>query len=185
MTGARPPDTGLTLVEMLIAMALVALIAMAGFSMLSNTVEVQSRTEARLQRLAEIQRAMHLLSTDLEQLIPGTLIHSGRSIQFLRSRPEAELSVRYALEERTLKRKLVVADGGEGTEQSLLGRLSELEWSFFVSQTGWEEAWVPDPDTPGAAPLAVRLSVTLVTGDGDPAGKLHKILLLPESGHAS
>ena len=59
---------GFTLIEVIIALSLFALIGVAGFSMLSGVLQTQERTDGRLQRLSDIQRAVFVISADLDQL---------------------------------------------------------------------------------------------------------------------
>ena len=47
----RDTEAGLTLVEVLVALALFSLIGLAGFTMLDNILRVQSGTQGRLERL--------------------------------------------------------------------------------------------------------------------------------------
>lgn len=66
MTRAR----GFSLVEMLAALAVFALIAAAGVGVLSHAAASQGATQARMARVGELQRAHALLSADLGQAAP-------------------------------------------------------------------------------------------------------------------
>ena len=50
----RDPTAGFSLVEVLVALAIFALIGVAGFSMLDQVLRTQRLTEGRLERLAEL-----------------------------------------------------------------------------------------------------------------------------------
>ena len=63
----RDAEAGLTLIEVLVALALFSLIGLAGFTMLDNILRVQSGTEGRLKRLGQIDRAMVVFSRDLQE----------------------------------------------------------------------------------------------------------------------
>ena len=103
---ARHPEAGLTLVEMLVALALFAVIAAAGFAVLGQVIRVQAATGDRLDRLASIQRSMYVLTQDFLQTTGGSLAASGGGVAFRRSAGPGELSVRYALEGSSFVREL-------------------------------------------------------------------------------
>ena len=63
----RDTEAGLTLIEVLVALALFSLIGLAGFTMLDNILRVQSGTQGRLERLGQIDRALVIFSRDLQE----------------------------------------------------------------------------------------------------------------------
>jgi general secretion pathway protein J len=63
---------GFTLVEMLIALSIFALLSIAGVSLLSFSIDSRHRTAERLDTLASIVRTRSLLSADLAQAVPRT-----------------------------------------------------------------------------------------------------------------
>ena len=71
--GGRDREAGVTLTEVLVALVLFALIGGAGLAVLDQVLRVQARTDGRLERLAEVQRAMHLLTLDFMQATGGSL----------------------------------------------------------------------------------------------------------------
>ena len=82
---ARDPQAGLTLVEMLVALALFAVIAAAGFAVLGEVIQIQTATEGRLDRLAGIQRSMYVLTQDFLQATGGSLAAGNGAVSFRRS----------------------------------------------------------------------------------------------------
>ena len=88
----------------MIALALFALIAVAGFTLLDSVLRTQSATETRLARLAEVQRAMLVVSTDLDQ-ITGALAGGGTSLSLQKDDlAGGRVVVRYDLAGATLTR---------------------------------------------------------------------------------
>jgi general secretion pathway protein J len=65
-------SNGFTLVEMLIALSIFALLSIAGVSLLSFGIDSRQRTAERLNTLASIVRTRSLLSADLAQAVPRT-----------------------------------------------------------------------------------------------------------------
>lgn len=63
-------DNGFTLVEMLIALSIFALLSIAGVSLLSFSIDSRQRSAERLDTQASILRTRALLSADLAQAAP-------------------------------------------------------------------------------------------------------------------
>lgn len=63
---------GFTLVEMLIALSIFALLSIAGVSLLSFSIDSRQRTAERLDSIASVARTRSLLSADLAQAVPRT-----------------------------------------------------------------------------------------------------------------
>ena len=171
----RAGEAGVTLVEVLVALALFALIGGAGVAVLDQVIRVQARTEGRLDRLAEIQRAAHLMTLDAMQMGAGTFDLGAGAVSFRRSGGAGDFAVRYALEDGRLMRRL----SGAGTEaaQRLLSDVEALDWQVFAPGAGWSADWPPDGAGQAAMPAAIALEVTL-TGDGL-AGRLRRVAVLP------
>lgn len=64
---------GFTLLEMLVALALFALIAAAAYSGLDSALAARAELERRAERLAELQMAFHFLQRDIEQIVPRSV----------------------------------------------------------------------------------------------------------------
>jgi len=63
------PQSGFTLVEMLVALTIFALLAAAGVGLLRSSVDTQTAVEQRLYEMASIGRVDALLSSDLGQVV--------------------------------------------------------------------------------------------------------------------
>ena len=66
----RPPARGFTLVELLIAMAILAVVGVIALAGLSTVLQQQAIAEERAQRWQDIQFAMHVITQDLAQVHP-------------------------------------------------------------------------------------------------------------------
>lgn len=176
----RNPTAGVTLIEVLVALALFALIGTAGFGVLDQVLRVQSGTEGRLDRLAELQRAMHLTSWDLMQAAGGSLTFTDGVLAFRRPGGDAggsdEIAVSYGIEDGILVRKLSGSRSETPARQSLIGGVEAVSWTFYAPGVGWAETWPPERGTPGN-PAAIALDATL--GGGVLSGHLRRIAILP------
>lgn len=187
---------GFTLIEVMIALALFALIAVAGFTLLDSVLRTQSATETRLARLAEVQRAMLVISTDLDQ-ITGALVGSGPALSLQKDDLSGgRVVVRYDLAGATLTRT-VSGPLGERT-QKLVDGVTTVRWTFHRRRGDWLGQW-PQPAPPEALPTpapvttldptapprpidgvtAVALDLTLTGLDGRPNASLRRVASIP------
>lgn len=149
---------GFTLVEVIVALGLFALIGVAGFSMLSGVLQTQERTESRLRRLSEIQRAIFLVNTDLDQL-SGQIDGGEMQLVFqktdLGGRP---LVVRYDLRSGALFRT-VSGPLGERS-QPILSEVEQLKWSYRRRGGTWTNIASPALSTPDVAEPSLQGTAT-------------------------
>lgn len=182
MTTARHPEAGVTLIEVLVALVLFALIAGAGFTMLDQVVRVQTLTEGRLQKLAQVQRAMLVVTRDFMQASGQSLDFADAAVSFRRSAADGEMAVRYDLENGVLVRS-ISGGGGAEARQAILSDVDALDWRFLGPDRAWTDAWPPrtSRDQTRANPAAVALGVRLA--GATPSGELRRVAILPaESG---
>ncbi|MFP5430711.1 MAG: type II secretion system minor pseudopilin GspJ [Gammaproteobacteria bacterium] len=64
---------GFTLLELLIAVAILSLIAVGAYTLLSDTVRVRERGQVHQQQLRDLQKAMMLIQRDLQQATPRAI----------------------------------------------------------------------------------------------------------------
>lgn len=62
----RSLDSGVTLLEMLVALSVSAMVGVAGLTFLDNLTRIETHTSGRLDALARYDRAFFLLATDLD-----------------------------------------------------------------------------------------------------------------------
>ena len=176
MTPPRDTSAGVTLVEVMVALVLFALIGAAGFSVLDQVIRAQDQTEGRLQRLAAVQRTMLIVSRDFLAATGRSLSFADGAVSFRRSAGDGEMAVRYDLEDATLVRQ--VSSDGVAANQALLPGVGAINWGFLGVHGGWSGNWPPDGllDAP-PNPAAVALDLTLTVPG--PTGVLRQIAVLP------
>lgn len=175
-----PPDeAGFTLIELIISLALFALIALAGLALVESLMTIQARTDGRLDRVATIQRAMFTVHNDFSQVTAGAIVGEGSSIAFQRPfAPQGGLPVRvrYALVGGAMVRDAEV--GGARLSQRVMGGVSTLRWRYYIANAGWIDRWPPSPDRAKEWPSAIAAEMTMAPQAGV-AGPIRQVVALP------
>jgi general secretion pathway protein J len=174
----RNPAAGVTLIEMMIALALVALISMAGLAVLDQVLRTQRGTEGRLERLSEQQRAMQVILVDFAMASPRSLEVSAAAVSLKRSRIGGSLRLRYRLSGGILHREIADEGGKALADQAILTGVDAITWRFLTPENSWSDIWPVDPThalTIPANPRAIELVIAL---QGNPGG-LRRVAPLP------
>ncbi len=180
-SGGRAPEAGLSLVEVLVALALFAVVSIAGLTLLNTVLRVNSGTEGRLERLAEIDRALLVLRRDLAQLAPGQVALAPAQFTFVRADADALQRQSLRVEEGTLLRGLR-ADDGPPVDQNLLRGVESARWRLLDVGRTWRDAWpISGQDDDGALPLAAELTLRIMQAEQGEADTLVRVFVLPEA----
>jgi general secretion pathway protein J len=171
----RPAEAGFTLIELMISLGLFALIAVAGLAMVQGILGVQGRTEKRLDRLAELQRTMFVIASDVDQIAHGRLTgDSEQGLSFTRAAPGiggAPVQVHYAVEQGILLRQ------AGGLPQQLLAGVSQAQYRFFDGS--WTAKWPRNDESADKWPRAIEIRMQVTTPGGGPGGTLRRVITLP------
>jgi general secretion pathway protein J len=168
MTAGR--ERGFTLLEILVAMVILAVMGLMAYRAVSETRVAVDAAEGHMGRLREVQRAMHLLVTDFRTLAPRPVresIGDGYRASVLRDPNQlavVELShggwsngagtprgtlqrVVYRLEEGKLIREhWTVMDPTLSTlpvRRELVDRVERIEIRYLQDGTEWDTQWPP------------------------------------------
>jgi general secretion pathway protein J len=187
MAGARTglsPEGGFTLVELLVALMIFAMLSAAGVLLLGNSVSAQAQIKQRLDDMASVQRTAGALTADLGQAVPrisrtesGTLApafwshREGESVpvlQFVRGgwdnlsglpRPSLQKVEYWVRQGRLERRTYAQVDGAAGDDPAvLLDHVEDVTLRFRDAQGEWRSEWVPTQ--PDLMPRAVELTLT-------------------------
>ncbi len=194
MSAPANSQSGISLVETMIALFVVALLATAGGVMLTQSLRSTRSIEERGAQARELQTALAVLrddfaafvdrpsradaSADLPTRFEGQPVRfDGRIVTFIRNgwanpanQPRGDLQrVEYRFDDGALvRRSWSSPDAGPGTaiaDQILLAGLEEISLQY-----GREESWRPDwivSATAAEAPLPDKIQMVFTFGDDD------------------
>ena len=174
---------GFTLVEMLVALLIFAMLSAAGVALLSFSVRAQAAADERLGVLAEVRRAGAMLTSDMAQAAPriardengapspAFIGGSGQGDQLALSlvrrgwenldggtRPSVQ-KVQYRLTGDALQRSAYrFVDGARPMEPvTLISGVRQLRLRYRDKDGAWRDRW--DPVRPLEMPVAVEMVV--------------------------
>lgn len=191
MTGPKlQANQGFTLLELLVAMAIFAAIAVMTYQGLAAMIATRERTEQEGSRLATLQSAMTMMGRDFEQMIdrpirdeydtprPAVVSPVGEQgeIEFSRggvrnptSSPRSTMQrIGYRLTGHALVREtwqgVDQVANTEPVRREVVTGVDEFHLRFLDNHRQWLPSWPPpdaDADNPRLLPQAVEVTLTL------------------------
>ena len=171
----RSAEHGFTLIEMLIALSIFAMIAAAGVLLLRGSIDTQLQMAARLDEGSAMIRLRALLASELASAQPrvgrgpageerAAMLGTADSLRFIHASAgepgEAALSAtRYSVENGALVRHVTHALDGpaEGAPAVLIRAVDSAQWRYRDATGAWSNSWVAAD--PRALPRAVELTL--------------------------
>ncbi|WP_274642647.1 type II secretion system protein GspJ [Pseudomonas serbica] len=171
---------GFTLLELVIAIAIFALLGLASWTLFDGVVRVQQGTLSHERELKNLQRAVALIERDLLHIAQQPVLVDPTQLQLVRSNwrnpldlPRSERQVlTYRLDSGVLWRDSRAEGALSVQHQKLLDNVRDVRWRLYDRQVGWLGDW-PSGQAP-KAPLAVEMQLS--------AGRfeaIRRVLLLP------
>jgi len=197
---------GFTLLELLVALAVFAILSVVAYGGLRSVLFTEAAIEAEAQRLAQVQMAFHLLEQDITQTVSrsirdefgqrqAALVSGGLQDDLFTltrtgwdnplNRPRAGLQrLSYRWEDNQLYRvQWDVLDRvglAEPREMLLLDRIDEVQIRFLDQDDRWQTVWPPSTNNAETdldlLPRAVELEVLLQDW-----GAITRLVVLPDS----
>ncbi|GEM_PF-829092 len=168
-------QAGFTLIELMISLGLFALIAVAGLALVDGIIKVQGRTGKRLDRLADLQRAMFVMASDIDQISVGRVDGGGEKLNFTRAAPGfggPAVPLQYSVANGNLVR------GSGPMVQTVVGGVANVRWRFFDG-TAWTNRWPMREEDKDKWPRAIAIDLEAVGPSGTP-GALRRVVPLPD-----
>lgn len=197
----RARHDGFTLLELLVALSIFALVSVIVFTGLQASFASRDRTDLHADRLIELQRAFNILRQDLEQAVPRAVrdqmgdfdpknafqqtldgiafTRAGRSNPLGLERSSLE-RLGYGLREDTLVRSRWLALDQPSDplieELPLLQGVLSLSFRFLETDKQWVDQWPPPNSVSPDAELPHAVDVILELED---LGVINRIIVLP------
>lgn len=205
MQRRKPSVRGFTLIEVLVAVLIFALIAAAAYAAIDTLLRSRQALHARAQSLQQLQTAMARFERDLRQAIAAPIRSQyGETEPFLRGDVSAvELTrsglanplgqararierVQWAVREKTWNRlNFAVLDRAVNSQPNIVPMLDGVERVLLSYYDGseWRSQW-PRPDAPRDQPAQLPLALALELETTD-YGRLRRVIGLVEPGTVS
>ncbi|WP_313399986.1 type II secretion system minor pseudopilin GspJ [Stenotrophomonas sp.] len=192
-------SAGFTLLEVLVAVAIFALVGVASHRLLVSTVRVDAQTRTQDAQLRQLQRAVTSLERDVEQALERPVLDAtggnepafwsdadGQGLQWTRGgwnnplgNTRAQLQrVRWYYQDGALRRQywpvLDRADDSPPQSQLALPDVTAVQWRYLDRQGVWRTQW---QGAGQALPRALEVRI-----DHARFGVVRRVLLLPEGG---
>ena len=201
MAPLRQPARGFTLIEMLVVFGVFALIGVISSQIVSRVIDNQRIMSERGQRLAEVQRAMHIIQRDILQLtarsvrdqlgdpMEPVLIGADGLMEFTRlgwrnplAQKRAEVQrLAYVMQEGNLYRAYwTVLDRTPDTDpqlQSLLSDVKQVEF-FALDASGNEHSFWPLAGDLASNPANALVAIVMRI-EAAPFGAVERIWPVP------
>ena len=182
---SRRRSAGMTLIEVMIALLLFAVLGTMTWRATSHLLDGRQRLDAALERVRDIDRALQIIETDLLQIVApdsaGSLRRAalsvsqgagGADLQFLRLAPEhgiERIRLVHSGEvlnwQRTDEQLLqvgsqVLRSASADDQDELLDGVRGVHWLFYDGN-GWSDGWQPTGTNAARLPLAIELRLEL------------------------
>lgn len=176
-----PRQTGFTLIEMLVAVAIFALMAAMAYGGLSAVLETRESVTAALERTRTMQMAVWRIRRDIVQIVDRpirdpfgdreppvfgtpaaglTITHNGWRNPLDRPRSSLQRTRYYLDEDSNLVRAywptLDRAPETEPITTTLIENVESLEWRYLNAQGEWIDRWPPNASGLGTTPAELR-----------------------------
>jgi general secretion pathway protein J len=177
MNETRHSDAGLTLIEVLVSLAIFAVIGVAGLTVLNTVARTGERTDGRLERLAEIDRAFLVIRRDLAQIEPSDTRLADDILRFQRLHSDGSWKVTYRLDDTTLIREISL-DTTPPVAQQMLAGVASMEWRLMDSGRQMTDRW-PVEGAPQQHPKAAELMLDVWREGRDLPQRVTRLFPLP------
>ncbi len=199
----RARQQGFTLLELMIASIIFAIMAVMAYGGLSNVIDNSQSSERALQRLQQIQQSVSVLNRDFRQMVPRSIRdefgnrqpallagnHIDNLVEFTRGgrvnpgglRRSSLLRVAYQFEDESLIRlqwpHLDRTQGQEPRKTVLIDNLEQVTIQFLDGNGEWQEQWPPLNVLSGEAVPPVAIEIVLQLNDWGKIRRLYEINL--------
>ena len=138
----RDPQSGVTLIEMLVSLAIFALVGLASFTILDTLLKTRAHTQGRLDLVAEYDRALVVFDQDVLQSQAGSVALSDATLGF---RDGAKRQFAYSVQDGAFVREITFrSDPDNPIKQVLIADTGVAAFRVLASSGNWHDQWPVD-----------------------------------------
>lgn len=171
---------GLTLIELLVAIAIFAILGVMSWRAMSHALDSHDKLKAEFETWQHLSRALSFVENDLSQIatrdinnansLPALQLttHQDGSASLVFWRMDGERGTRltgYDFSDGALQLLRWTPDdiSQPPTKEPLLTGVTSLRWTFTDGQTstGWQPTWPPQPERKQEVPAGVKLELDI------------------------
>ena len=191
MNNAQASIKGFTLLELLVAMSIFALISVMAYTGLNSVMKARLILEQNMDRLNQIQKTMLFMTRDFNHIINRSIrdeygttqaailqpILGDPLVEFTRTGYPNPLAIKrsnlqriaYRIEENTLYRQtwqvIDRAQDSQPYQAKLCDKVSALQFRYLDNGGSWHEQWPPANSQSTASPIPKAIEITLELED--------------------
>ena len=169
----RGADCGFSLIEVIVSLAIVSLVSLAGFTLVDTLASLQSRIGARYDTLEDLQLILSDLTDDFAQADPASLSLGPAALTLHTQVCGAQGVITLSVSDGTLRRASEICQDG-GTDLSPIESVR-----FTIIDSGMSE-WTSWPADDALRARAVRVEIRLPPQPGALTGPVERLFDLPD-----
>lgn len=160
-------QAGFTIVELLVALSLFALLSVASLALLRSSIDTQTALAGRLDRVSALERTRAVLADGLLTAQPqagvsgtpaGAFVGTRQSLSFVSSAPGPHGDPMFTrLSFSASGDRLVLMRGDDTAPAILIDDLAAARFRYRGADGSWQSMWTPL--RPGVLPRAAELTV--------------------------
>lgn len=177
MRQSRRGDAGVTLIEVLVSLAIFAVIGLAGLTVLDTVARTGERTDGRLDRLSRIDHAFLIIRRDLAQMTGLDARLDNDVLTFRRLHSSGSIRVTYRIDDGVLLRE-VRTGAPEPVVQHVLPGIATGRWRVLGTASQWTETWPPEGAPPPRA-RAAELTLEVMRDTSAVPQPVTRLFVLP------
>lgn len=173
-TLSRDDESGFSLIEVIVSLAIVSLVSLAGFTLIDTLAGLQSRIDARYDAIQELQLMLSDLSEDFAQAEPASLTLASGTLQMRTQVCNATGTVSLSVVERSFRRTSDKCKSGTSS-------YSEIETARFTVIDAERAEWDTWPTDEALHARAVRIEIRMPDRPGALTGSIEGLFDLPDT----